>query len=263
MNFSFVEPWDLFLPREAGHVVALCGSGGKTSLLMEFARRLEADMVKTIITCTTRTEPLEGYPVYDLADLKSDDLPPRFFLRDGVNDEGKWLGLSGKAVDELGEKFPEYIVLAEVDGSAKMPLKYYRDGEPVWPRRTSLAIIVMSMAAVGDASSSVVHRFETGGIDELRDLKPETVWLWDHSYTLLTAAGGYLDQVPGEIPVVLAMTCMAGQDDSIGLFEFAGKAMENERLPLVVFCETTGENPSFRTSCRREADDESEDETTE
>jgi len=89
------------------------------------------------------------------------------------------------------------------------------------------------------------------------------VWLWDHNFTLLTASGGYLDQVPAEIPTVLALTCMAGQDDSIGLFEFVGKAMENDRLPLVVFCETTGETPYFRTSCRREDQDDESGESEE
>lgn len=261
MNFSFVEPWNLFLPREGGHVVALCGSGGKTSLLQVFAAQLVRDDVKGIFTCTTRTEALEGYPVFDLSDLDNiptGELPPHFYLRDGVTDEGKWLGLGPEDVDALAEKFSDRVILVEVDGSACMPLKYYQPGEPVWPRLTSLAVVVMSTAGVGETTSEVVHRFGRQDFPPLKEQKAHDVWLWDHSFTLLTAPGGYLDQVPAEIPVVLALTGLAQQDDSIGMFEFVGKAMENERMPIVVFCETSGENPSFRTSCRRDVDDEND-----
>ncbi len=266
MNFSFVEPWHLFLPRDGGHVVALSGSGGKTSLLQVFAAQLASEDVKAIFTCTTRTEALEGYPVFEWAHLQktpSDDLPPHFYLHDGLTPEGKWLGLSADDVDALAEKFADRVIVAEVDGSACMPLKYYRSGEPVWPRLTSLAVVVMSMAGVGEHAGEVVHRFDRQEFPPLKDLKAHDVWLWDHSFTLLTSPGGYLAQVPAEVPVVLALTGLANQDDSIGMFEFTGKVMENERMPLVVFCETSGDNPSFRTSCRRDEDDDEQGETEE
>ncbi len=259
MNFSFIDPWHLFLPRDGGHVVAFCGSGGKTSLLQVFAEQLASEAVKSICTCTTRTEALDGFPVFDLADLEKvdpDSLPPRFFLRDGVTEEMKWRGLASEEVDLLGEKFPDRVILVEVDGSAGMPLKYYRSGEPVWPQHTSLAVVVMSMAAVGEQAGTVVHRFGRENFEPLKDVKPDGIWLWEHSLTLLKAPGGYLEQVPAQVPVVLALTCMAQQDDSIGLFDFVGKAMNSARLPLIVFCETTGETPYFRTSCRRETADE-------
>lgn len=240
-------------------MVALCGSGGKTSMLLAFAQQLADDGVETIFTCTTRTEALEGFPVLDLQNLEKTEpgaVPAQFFLHNGITDEGKWNGLTPGQVDLLVNKFPNRVILVEVDGSANLPLKYYRSGEPVWPGRTSLAVLVMSMGAVGEAAGSVVHRFDREKFEPLKDLKPDSVWLWDHSYTLLTASGGYLDQVPPDIPVVVALTCMAEQDDSIGLFEFSGRVMENDRLPLIVFCETTGETPSFRTSCRRDSDDD-------
>jgi probable selenium-dependent hydroxylase accessory protein YqeC len=263
VNFSFVDPWHLFLPRDGGHVVSLSGSGGKTSMLQVFAGQLAAEGVNTILTCTTRTEAVEGFKVFEWAELEKTDpekLPAQFYLRDGQTSEGKWLGLAPGNVDLLAERFPGRVILVEADGSACMPLKYYRNGEPVWPQCTSLAVIVMSMAAVGEPAGEVVHRFTSEPFEPLKDLKSHSVWLWDHQLTLLTAAGGYLDQVPADVPVVLTMTCMDQQDDSIGLFDFAGRAMTNERLPLVVFCETNGENSSFRTSCRRDDEDEGDGE---
>ena len=255
MNFSFVDPWHLFLPREGGHVVGISGSGGKTSLLRAFGEIFKNEEIPAILTSTTRTEALDEFEVHDLADLAKtlpNSLPGLFFLRDGLTSDGKWRGLSAEDVDNLSRSFPDRVILAEVDGSANMPLKLYRSGEPVWPGRTSLAVVCMGQGAVGDKAGAVVHRFGRLKFEPLGELQADSVWLWEHSLALLKGTGGYLDQVPADVPIVLALTSMADQDDSIGLFDFVGKAMEEERVPLVVFCETTGETPYFRTSCRLE-----------
>ncbi len=255
MNFTFVDPWHLFLPREGGHVVGICGSGGKTSLLRAMGRILESEGVPTILTSTTCTEALDEFEVWNLADLQKTPpsaLPLLFFLRNGLTSGGKWRGVSADNVDNLGKHFPDRVILAEVDGSAGMPLKLYRPGEPVWPSRTSLAVVVMSQGAVGEKTGAVVHRFGRQRFEPFDELRADSVWMWEHSHILLTAVGGYLDQVPPDVPRVLALTCMGDQEDSIGLFEFVAEAMKEERLPLVVFCETTGETPCFRTACRLE-----------
>jgi probable selenium-dependent hydroxylase accessory protein YqeC len=251
LNFSFLDPWHLFLPREGGHLIAFMGSGGKTSLLLAFAGVYQAEGIPTILTCTTRSEPLPGVPVRDLADLDSDhSLPASFFLRDGQTEDGKWQGLAPEAVDGLGRAFPDRVVLSEVDGSAKRPLKIHRPGEPVWPRRTSLAVLVMGAAAVGGFAEQNVHRLGRQVFAPLADLKQGSVLEWDHLLALLLEPGGYLAQVPGRVPVVLALAGMAEVADSIGLFDFVGRAMEHPRLPLALFGETGGEEPSFRAGYR-------------
>ena len=45
-----------------------------------------------------------------------------------------------------------------------------------------------------------------------------------------------MDQVPPDVPVILALTGLDEQPDSIGLFEFAGQAMADGRLPIVLLC---------------------------
>lgn len=262
MNFSFVDPWQLFLPIEGGHVVSISGSGGKTSLLRTFATLLAEDAVPTILTCTTRTEGFDDFPVYDLneiTDRACAELPPVFSLRDGLTEDHKWQGLSAEAVDLLTEQFPRRVILVEVDGAGKKPLKYYRDGEPVWPRKTSLAVVNMGLGAVGSFAGDVVYRFDTQPFAPLAGLDGRVPWQWDHLFTLLTGEGGYLDQVPDEVPVVLALSCLGQQEDSIGLFEFVGRAMEVPALPLVLFYDTGGEYPSFRTACRQDDDNGPED----
>ena len=60
MTFGFVDPWHQFLPREAGHVISLMGSGGKTSLLQVFADLYREIGLPVVLTTTTRSEPLSG-----------------------------------------------------------------------------------------------------------------------------------------------------------------------------------------------------------
>lgn len=255
MNFSFVDPWHLFLPRDGGHVVSIMGSGGKTSLQRAFSRVYVEENIPTILTTTTRTEPWDDMPVLDLSDLSQhavNSLPLCFYLKDGTSAEGKWKGLDPLVVDRLGNDFPDRVVLAEVDGSANLPLKLYQEGEPVWPHRTSLAVVVMGARAAGSFVNKTVHRLGRRPFAVLDELPAGAILEWDHITELLRAPGGYLDQLPPDVPAILALSGMAEVVDSIGLFEFVGKAMEDSRLPITLFFETSGDEPSFRTGCRQE-----------
>ncbi len=252
LNFGFVDPWQRFLPREAGHVISVMGSGGKTSLLRVLADFYGENSLPVVMTTTTRSEPLPDLEAIELSDLAARSrasLPDVFFLHAGILPDGKWSGLSPDEVDGLGGILSDRIVLAEVDGAAKLPLKLHRRGEPAWPARTSLGIVVMGTAAVGSKTEDVLHRF--GRLDwlPLEGLQPWTVWEWDHTLSLLLEPGGYLSQVPADIPCVLALTGMDEQSDSIGLFDFVGRVMGHERLPLVLFCDLESDPPVIRTAC--------------
>jgi hypothetical protein len=110
----------------------------------------------------------------------------------------------------------------------------------------------MGTGAVGAQAGDVVHRF---GREESAALAAHREWSlveWDHVAALLLGPGGYLDLVPAGVPAVLALLGLAGQADSIGLFEFIGRAMEDPRLPLVVLGETGTDPPSLRTAFRRD-----------
>jgi len=263
MSFAFADPWHQFLPREGGHVVALAGSGGKTSLMRVLAGVLAAEGVKLVLTTTTRTEPLVDIPVLELSDLErqyADErsgLPHAFFLHAGTLSDGKWQGIEPGEVDRLGERHPDRIILVEVDGAAKHPVKLYREGEPCWPERTSLAMVVMGTAALDQPAAEALHRFGREEFFPLADLRPDTLWAWEHFEVLLTAPGGYVARVPDDVPAVLVMTGLGELNDSIGLFEFVGKAMAHPRLPLAVFAELAGQEPSLRTAFRETEDDES------
>lgn len=256
MNFGFIDPWHQFLPRESGHVISLMGSGGKTSLMLDIADVYRGSGTKVILTTTTMSECLPGVEAISSTELEENNLgslPDVFFLHGGVIQDGKWAGLSPKFVDGLSGFFPDHTVLVEADGAAKLPVKLHREGEPVWPSRTSLAIVVMGTAAVGSQAGGILHRFGRVGWPPLSDLESWTVWEWDHQLRLLVEPGGYLSRVPEGVPCVLALTGMGEQPDSIGLFEFVGKAMGNPRLPLVMFCDLGAEPSVIRTAYNEES----------
>lgn len=256
MKFDFVRPWHAFLPVEPGHVVAVAGSGGKTSLMLSLAATYAEQQVPVLLTTTTRTEPLE-LPVRDLNSLSAPDdgssLPPAFFLRGGLDADGKWLGLAAAQVDELVERLPDRVVLVEADGAAKLPLKLHREDEPVWPGRTSLAMLVMGVHAVGETAGRVVHRLGRVSAPAVAGMASSTVWEWDHTYDLLVGTDGYLARVPVALPVVLALTGLDDQPDSIGLFDFVGRVMADPRLPLVMLCSLDAGQRTIRTAYRPEA----------
>ena len=252
MSFSFVEPWHLFLPRDGGHVVAFMGSGGKTTLLQAAAAACAAAGGAAILTTTTRCEVLPGVAAVSWDELVSSGaaaLPPVVYVHAGEAEPGKWAGLTPEQVDELGGLVPDRVVLVEVDGAAGLPLKLHRPGEPVWPGRTSLAVVVMGVGAVGSKAGGAVHRLGRVSLPPLADLRDHTVLEWDHVDRLLFAEGGYLDQVPTGVPAALALTGLQDQDDSIGLFEFVGRAMDHPALPLVVFCNRVDDALVLRTAC--------------
>jgi probable selenium-dependent hydroxylase accessory protein YqeC len=255
VNFGFVDPWHLFLPRDTGHVISVMGSGGKTSLLVSLADFYKGLDQSVVLTTTTMSEPISGVEALEfreLGKLDPDRLPERFFLHGGLTADGKWAGLPPDTVDELGGLLPDHIVLAEVDGAAKLPMKLHRQGEPVWPGRTSLAMVVMGTAAVGSRTEGILHRFGRVQWPPLQELEGWTVWEWDHALTLLLEPGGYLSRVPEGVPCVLALTGLKDQADSIGLFDFVGRAMADTRVPLIMFCDLAADPPVIRTACRQE-----------
>lgn len=254
MNYQFLDPWHQFLPRQPGHVLGCMGSGGKTSLLLVLADLYRREGIRTLLCTTTASEPLNQV---DARQWRQDEPPPPdlgdgVFVHAGMGDDGKWRGLAPAAVDRLSRDLPERVILCEVDGAAKRPLKLYRAGEPCWPALTSLALVTMGAGAVGKTAAQTVHRLGRAHVTprSLRELPAHTLLQWDHLATLLLDADGYLDQVPSHVPAVLVLAGLGSVTDSIGLFDFAGGAMRSPRLPLLVFCELGAGSVQLRTVCR-------------
>jgi probable selenium-dependent hydroxylase accessory protein YqeC len=254
VNYQFLDPWHQFLPRQPGHVLGCMGSGGKTSLLLALADLYRREGIGTLLCTTTASEPLIQVSARQ---WRPDEPAPSdpgegVFVHGGLGDDGKWRGLAPEAVDRLSRVHPDRVILCEVDGAAKHPLKLYRAGEPCWPARTSLALVVMGAGAMGQTAGQAVHRLGRPHVTprDVRDLPAQTALDWNHLAALLLDVDGYLDQVPGHVPAVLVLAGLGSVTDSIGLFDFAGRAMQNPRLPLQMFCEFGAGSVQMRTACR-------------
>jgi len=142
--------------------------------------------VPVAVTTTTRTEALQwpGLRLADWEDVEGCRGEPFLFVRRGGLADGKWRGLEAAEVDRLGRLLPDHVVLVEADGAAKLPLKLHRDDEPVWPGRTSLAILVMGLSALGLPLAAALHRHGRIAAPWLPS-EPDAAWTWDLLLRLL------------------------------------------------------------------------------
>ncbi len=255
--FVFLDRWHDILPRDGGHVVSVFGGGGKTSLLEAACAALAADGVPVAVTTTTRTEALD-WPDLRVLDRNELGTAPEgpLFIRDRVlpadgDAPEKWLGPEPADVDALAGPLPDHVLLVEADGSAGKPLTLHRDDEPRLPARTSLAVPVIGLSCIGRSVAEVLHRYGELPHDHIIS-DPEAPWDWDRTEALLRA---YLDRIPAGVPVLPALLQMDECDDSIGLFEFAGRVMEDLGIPVVLMGDTSGPEPRLRTACRPDPED--------
>ena len=141
-------------------LVALCGAGGKTSLLYALGREWHAQKKKVVLTTTTHI----------LAELPED-----CFLWDGTceGDLYRWnagyIPVAGRpAGDRLkgpSEAMWETLrgwwggrIVVEADGAARYPVKYPAVWEPAIPQYTDRVLVLAGLSALGRPLGEVCHR---------------------------------------------------------------------------------------------------------
>ncbi|ETA79777.1 selenium cofactor biosynthesis protein YqeC [Youngiibacter fragilis] len=134
-------------------VIAITGTGGKTTLMFSLARKLKEGR-KVLATTTTKIYlPEEGD--YDrlytdmgkLMREESTAIEGLVAAGGPLNSEGK---LTSVSEDTLAGLLPFFdVILIEADGSRMKKLKAWRDGEPVVPRFTSKTIGIIPISSLG------------------------------------------------------------------------------------------------------------------
>ena len=146
--------------QAAKPVVAIVGSGGKTSLLWYLA---EANRRKKVLASTTTKILLPPSAQYDrLWDgslLKGNDAQAGITLAveplEGA--EGKQGPVSADVLEKQACAY-DYVVI-EADGSRNLPLKGWTKEEPVVPPFTTCTIGVITLWPVGrPISTTIIHR---------------------------------------------------------------------------------------------------------
>ena len=138
---------------EQARLVALCGAGGKTSLMFALAREMAAAGERVLVTTTTKIGVAEGGP----------PLPPGISISHGGRsaDGRKLIGHPPEYLDQLRHAGQFDRLLVEADGSRRKPLKAPAAHEPVIPSTTDAVIAVAGLSGLGrPLSEETVFRSE-------------------------------------------------------------------------------------------------------
>lgn len=159
-------------------ITAIIGSGGKSTLLKALGLELMRAGGRVLLCTTTRMFPVAGVP-WDGSSRRLDAVPWKpgalhvpgctceacvglargSICQAGVLDpETGKLSSPAEPLDELAQRFD--YVLAEADGSKRLPLKAHAAWEPVIPAVTANVVWVVGASGLGKPVAEVVHRPE-------------------------------------------------------------------------------------------------------
>ena len=153
------------LGLQHSRLIALCGAGGKTTLMFTLARAFVAAGERVLVTTTTKIarDEADGWRSLAAASAKQVLEGARALLpetgqeRSGAliaysqlgGDGYRLVGLAPELIDEVAQAGRFDRILVEADGSARKPLKAPAAHEPVIPAATDALIIVAGMNGLG------------------------------------------------------------------------------------------------------------------
>lgn len=159
-------------------ITAIIGSGGKSTLLRTLGLELMRAGGRVLICTTTHMFPVAGVP-WDGSSRRLGAVPWKpgalhapgctcgacaglargSICQAGVLDpETGKLSAPAESLDQLAQRFD--YVLAEADGSKRLPLKAHASWEPVVPVGTANVVWVVGASGLGKPVSEAVHRPE-------------------------------------------------------------------------------------------------------
>lgn len=149
------------LALQNARLVALCGAGGKTSLLYALGRAWTAQKAKVVLTTSTHiwASLPEGCVLWD----RPDEGGLLSIWRAGSTPvagrplpNGKLQGPS----DEMWAVLRRHAdrIVAEADGAACHPVKFPAAWEPAIPQHTDRVLVLCGLTALGQPLREVCHR---------------------------------------------------------------------------------------------------------
>lgn len=159
-------------------ITAIIGSGGKSTLLKTLGLELMRAGGRVLLCTTTRMFPVAGVP-WDGSSRRLDAAPWKpgashalgctceacaGLVRGSICQTGVLDPQTGKfsspaePLDQLAQRFD--YVLAEADGSKRLPLKAHAAWEPVIPDATANVVWVVGASGLGKPVAEAAHRPE-------------------------------------------------------------------------------------------------------
>ena len=177
-------------------MIAVVGSGGKTTLIKKMAAQYRSEGKTVLITTTTHMLMEEDSLLTDDADTIIRALRETGYAMAGIPDGQKIKALSKETFDKLCA-FAD-VILVEADGSKCLPLKYPNATEPVIPENTDEIIVVCGLNAIGQKAKDVCHRIEL--VKKCLGIDDNTLIMPEHVQKLIT--DGYLNPLRKAYPNV-------------------------------------------------------------
>ena len=139
-------------------IVAVVGSGGKTTLIKKLAAKYRGEGKRVLVTTTTHMFIEPDTLLTDDADTILRALKETGYAMAGIAAGEKIRALSPETFAAACAAAD--VVLVEADGSKHMPLKYPNATEPVIPENTDGIIVVWGPHGLGKPAREVCHRLE-------------------------------------------------------------------------------------------------------
>ena len=148
-RFPFLE--------EKGHVIALVGAGGKTTLMYELARECCRRGYRTAVTTTTRILRPEHCPACrTLEECREQWNRREYAVWGSERENGKLGALEAEDFRRLMEQTDQLLV--EADGARRMACKVPTAHEPVIPAEADIVIGVMGLDVLGRSIADACFR---------------------------------------------------------------------------------------------------------
>ena len=189
-------------------IISVVGSGGKTTLIKELAKRYRKENKTVFVTTSTHMFVEEDTLLTDDADTIVHQLKEKGYAMAGIPEGGKIKALSRKTYEAVCS-FAD-VVLVEADGSKRLPLKYPNGTEPVIPENTDEIIVVCGLIAIGQQAKDVCHRLEL--VKACLGIQDDTEITASHVQKLVT--DGYLNPLRAAYPNA-KITCIPRHDGSL------------------------------------------------
>lgn len=207
-------------------VIAVIGSGGKTTLLRTLGEELAAKH-RVVLCTTTKILPFPGVPLArTAAELAA--LGPRRLICAGTPLPGTGK-LTGPEIPlkALAERFD--YVLVEADGAAGRPLKAHAPWEPVIPPEAARVLHVIGASGFGRPIAEAAHRpglyARLAGAEESAPASPET------EAAVLLAEGLHTRVFINQAETAEARRQAAALAARLSCPVLAGSLMRKERYP--------------------------------
>ena len=175
-------------------IIAVVGSGGKTTLIKKLAAQYRSAGKTVLVTTSTHMFIEEDTLLTDDAGKIRQSLQESGYAMAGIPDGNK-IGPLSKETFEAVSTCAD-VVLVEADGSRMRPLKYPKETEPVIPEHTDHIIIVCGLNAIGQKAKDVCHRLDL--VKACLGIEEDTVITPTHVQKLVTA--GYLNPLRKNYP---------------------------------------------------------------